>query len=508
MRIRPARASLASPTAAPHRAAPALALRFVLASGLALGLGLAACADSQPNRSAGADLAGDGGDGRGDLGRDDLPGDASEDPGRADALDRGSDGPDARRDAGTDADMGADGGDGADADTREDTGGSDLFDGGSADADAGADTEASTDAGSACPWTVPTTADERVVLLGHGFTGEVGVPGLDLQGLTLRADGSLVADGERITLFDRPNRITFAPSGDLAFVLGEDGVLMSIAVHGADDLELIDFVELPTSADKDIVLDPERGLIHVVAFNSQPDGGVYVVGVDCAGNLDNRGDDFIGMRLSDSLVLGPGADQAILLGGQAVFAPVDDDDFRLLHWSDELGWSEEASFDIFGDFIDTGRMALSPDGNTLLVPNGSPASSESHLVLVVDVKPDSLTEASRITGLETATDALFAAEGSTALVTLFEPGAVAVLHDPGTGWTEVSRLRGIGLADQMAVVRTGANAERVLITSVDAAGEPNIAMVHFESPGVAVYDGQLDLGAESEDIPSAIGVAP
>lgn len=505
MRIRPARAARASRAAALRPAAWAGALSLAVS----LGMGLGACADSSANRDPGADAAGDGGGGRGDLAGGDVRDDTGEDPGPGDDLDdlgdadqgRGSDadagpGGDARADGDVDA------GGGADADARVDAGPGDLIDGG--DGDAGGDP----DAGAACSWTVPTTADERVVLVGHGFTGEPGVPGLDLQGLTLRADGTLVADGERITLFDRPNRIAFAPSGDLAFVLGEDGVLMSVAVNGADDLELIDFVELPTSADKDLVVDPARGVIHVVAFNSQPDGGVYVVGVDCDGNLVNRGDDFVSMRLSDSLVLGPRSDQAILLGGQAVFAPVDDDDFRLLHWSDELGWTEEHSFDIFGDFIDTGRMALSPDGSTLLVPNGSPASSESHLVLVVDVKPDSLTEAGRITGLETATDALFAAAGDTALVSLFEPGALAVLHDPGTGWAEVSRLRGIGLADQMAVVRTGANAERVLVTSVDPDGEPNIALVRFAAPGVVEYEGQVDLGPESEDLPSAIGVAP
>ena len=216
---------------------------------------------------------------------------------------------------------------------------------------------------------------------------------------------------------------------------------------------------------------------------------------------------FFNLRLAACLALLPGEERAVLLGGQTVFEPLDERDVRLLV-REGVGWTELDAFDIFGDFVDAGRIAVSPDGGTLLIPNGSPFSEEGGQVAVVSIRGDRLLERHRLNDLPDARQVIFAPDGRTALVTRAEPGRISVLADTGEGLEVVDELRGVGLADQMALVHRGGLSGTVLLPSVDPAGEPNVAMVRMEGPGQVTDLGQLDLGAGVENIPGAVAVMP
>jgi hypothetical protein len=107
-----------------------------------------------------------------------------------------------------------------------------------------------------------------------------------------------------------------------------------------------------------------------------------------------------------------------------------------------------------------------------------------------------------------AREALFSTDGRTALVTLFEPGQIAILSDLGSGFVEVDRISGVGLAENMAHLTRGALQDHVFVTSVDGSGEPNIAIVRITGPGAAAIAGMMNLGSGSENIPVGIAVQP
>jgi hypothetical protein len=327
---------------------------------------------------------------------------------------------------------------------------------------------------------------KRVILVGMPFGEGDRRQGSELRSLALDPEGRILDEGLRVELGFRPDRIAFVPSGELALVLGEDGDLASFWVRSAEDIERVDQVALPSADYGDLRITPDGERAFVVGSNSTLDSGVSVVRIACDGRLEVLQEAFFALRLSESLVLLPD-DRAVLVGGQAVFEPVDPLDLRLLRRQGE-GFAQIHGADIFHDFLSTSRAAASPDGRWVLVPNNSLASEETGQVAVLEV--------------------LFSADGQTVLLTLGEPGQAVVFTPRGEGFAEVSRIRGIGLAGPMALVDRGRLAGLVVLPSVDPNGGPNLAMLRIEGPGQVRDLGQFELGAGIREIPGFVAITP
>jgi hypothetical protein len=329
----------------------------------------------------------------------------------------------------------------------------------------------------------------------------------EIRSLSLLVDGTLVDNGMRLDVGVPVSRLEFVPSGEVALALGEDGDLVSIRVNAADDLQILGSVPLPSADMTDLRLTPDGRVAFAVGLNVAETSGVSTVLVGCDGSLAVLAPAFLNLRLATSLVLVPGTDRAVLLGGQTVFEPIDDDDLRLLRRTGTT-FSEVGAFDIWQDFFTTGRMALTPDGATLLVPNNSMFSDETSQVLVVAVGETTLTETQRVTELPGASEVIISPDGTTALVSQLDEDRVRVLGISGGQVTLGAAITGIGLADQMAMVSRGSLAGLVLVSSVDPSGEPNLARLRFTGPGTVENLGQTDLGAGVQNIPGALAITP
>jgi hypothetical protein len=359
----------------------------------------------------------------------------------------------------------------------------------------------------ACDWMEPIDDTQpRPVLVSHPFTEDVEVRGTTVRLLQLRPDRSLVDTLATLDVGFRASRIEFAPSGELALVLGENGELASLSV--GDEAFVLDSVTLPSAAYGDLRFVAEEATAFVVGTNSvdtgDSRGGISTVRVACDGTLAVDDAAFFPLRLAESMAF-VGSDRAVVLGGQTVFEPVDPNDVRLLEW-DKAGWVEIGAFDIFSDFVSAGGIAAASD-EFVLIPNASIASTESSQVRQVLVVGDVIEEFARIEGLVDPSEIVVASDGATALVSLVQENEVVVLERAFDGrFMELERIGGIGLPDQMAHVESGPAAGTVLIPSVDVNGTSNIALLHFEAPGVVRDLGQRDLGGGLSAIPGAIGV--
>lgn len=407
-----------------------------------------------------------------------------------------------------DAGVATDGAPGDDASPGLD-GGTDggVIDSGGSDATV-ADAIAAPDA-QPCGFDQPAAADrDRVVLIGHPFGAVTGMRGTEIRSLTLEANGTLRNNGIRLDVGERAARIEFVPSGEIALVLGEDGALVSVRVTSAQQLQILDRTTLPPAGFGDLRILSNGTTAFAIGSNSTATGGVSTVYLGCDGQLTLDAASFYSLRLADSLAFLPGEQRAVILGGQAVFDPVDVYDVRLL---DRAGGrlTEVQTFDLWMDFTDTIRIAVSPDGQTLLMPNGSPFSNEGGQVLVARISGNTVTEVDRLMGMDDAREVVFSPDGQTALVSLLQPGRVVVLADPGSGWQEVDRIAGIGLPEQMAMVTRGSLSGLVLVPSVDSsAAGSNIAQLRITGAGTVSDLGQLNLAGGNENIPGAIGLAP
>ncbi len=371
------------------------------------------------------------------------------------------------------------------------------------------DAGVSPDGGTPCELALPGAADrDRVLVVGQPFTANPSVDGTEIRSLTLASSGALIDDGMRLSVGFRPIRIEFTPNGQYALVLGENGELASVLVAGVQAMSVVDTISLPAAGYGDLHFWEDGRTVFVVGFDVAASSGISTVELGCDGSLTERPSEFFNVRLSASLAFLPGGSRAILLGGQTAFAPIDEDDVRLLSYTSRVGWTQLDAFDVFTDFVDALRIAVSPDGSTLLIPNGFPFSNDGNEVSVVSISGNALTETGRLMNLEDAREALFSTDGSTALVSLLTPGQVAVLADEGAGFVEVDRLSGIGLAEGMAAVRRGPLTDWVFVTSTDGNGQPNVAIVRIAGPGSATVVGMTDLGVDSENIPVGIALQP
>jgi hypothetical protein len=244
-----------------------------------------------------------------------------------------------------------------------------------------------------------------------------------------------------------------------------------------------------------------------VGSNVNETSGVSVVHIACDGTLTVDAAGFLNIRLTESIAVLPGEQSAVLLGGQAVFDPKDPNDIRMLGRVGDA-WEEVAAFDVFQDFVNTGRIAASPDGTRVLVPNASVFSEEEGDVSVLGIGDETLSEDDRITTLSAVSEALFAPDGLTALVSRPEVNRVAILTDTGAGLEVTGEVKGLGLADQMALIARGSSEGLVLIPSVDVDGAANVAALLIEGPGLVSDLGQVELGGGSDEIPDAIAVMP
>jgi hypothetical protein len=374
---------------------------------------------------------------------------------------------------------------------------------------------------------------DRVVLVGHPFGAEAGVEGTEIRSLVLTAEGNLVDKGMRLDVADRPTRIAFVPSGRFALVLGEHGTLTSIAARNADELAIADRVKLPEAGAADLLVAGALNQIagfadgasvkgdlmtgrkapardetnaYVTIADVGEESGVYTVRVGGDGSLELE-EKHLPMRLAEAMAFVPtDARQAVLLGGQALFEPEDPRDIRLL-LLDPGGWTEIGAFDIFHDMVDASGIAVSADGRTLLVPNGSPYSSEGGQISVVEILDKELVERDRLSDLPDARKVRFAPDGQTALVSRFEPGRITVLL-AGAGNAKITGELSVPLADDMAIIARGKASGKVLVPSVHPSRGSEIAVLQVKSPGEVVVLERIPLGSGYINIPGAIGVAP
>lgn len=352
---------------------------------------------------------------------------------------------------------------------------------------------------------------DRVVLVSHPFGQAIGEAGTTLRTMTLSEQGELFDNGIRFDVGFRVERMAFVPSGDIALILGEDGELASVAVRSAQDLEILDVVQLPSASFGDLHITPEGDRAFVVGSNVAETSGISTVQIDCSpqgrGQLTVLEEAFFNLRLTQTMALLPGKLEAVLLGGQAVFEPIDDDDIRLLRFQGDR-WVQVASFDIFQDFVTTSRLGVSFDGQQVLVPNSSPFSTEGGQVLVLDVNGEQITETQRLMALPDGQEVRYLPDNQTALLTQAEPGRVRVLQRDG----DQVRLRDesfqAGLCEQMASVERGALLGTVLVPAISPAGPIEVVMLRLVEPGQVEQVARVSLGQETEDIPHAVAVSP
>lgn len=382
--------------------------------------------------------------------------------------------------------------------------------------DQGAPDAGSVDTGPCAFETLGPADRDRVIVVGHNQTVT------DIRSLTLTAAGTIVDNGTRLNIQERFGRAEFTPSGELLLVLTEDGTLMSVAVNGAASLMIIDQVSLPGASYGDLRLSETGREAWIVGFNSNTGAdkaGLATVAVGCDGELTVDEGVFREYPLSQSMAVLPGDQRAVYLGGGVdFFQPMDPNETRILQRSGR-GWTETAGFNLFdGDSVDALRVALSPDGRTLVIPNGSAFSSFGSTITIVDVdfQTNTLAVANTLTvdpaqpdrALDDAREAIFSPDGETALVTQFSRNRVQVLSKPGATWQISQTVTGIGLAEQMAMVKRGSLSGRTYLPSIDTDGPLNIAVLQVTGAGQVQNLGQFDLGDGSPNAPTGIAITP
>jgi hypothetical protein len=323
----------------------------------------------------------------------------------------------------------------------------------------------------------------------------------------LQPNGRLDDDGIRLDVEVKAARIAFAPHGLLAFVLGEDGTLVSVFVAAAEGMAVVDRVSLPGADYGDLHVSPDGETVWVTGSNVNETSGISTIHVDCEGLLTVDDAAYFPLRLAESTAFLPGDTRALVLGGQTVFEPVDPNDVRLLE-RQGAGFREVGGFDLFHDFVGAGRIAVSPDGRLGALPNNSAFSEEGGQMMLVEIDGDAVREAERVLEVPDPSEALFSLDGQTLVLTQVEPGRLNAYRIENGAITETTVLTGIGLADQIARVERGPLADTLLIPSIDPNGGPNITQVRITGPGQLQDLGETQLGEGLDNIVTPIAVQP
>ncbi|MCB9524597.1 MAG: hypothetical protein H6702_14650 [Myxococcales bacterium] len=346
----------------------------------------------------------------------------------------------------------------------------------------------------------------RVALVAHPFGEEEGRRGHTVAAYPLDPDGRLADETVRVDLGERIIRVRFLPSGELAVALGERGALALLAVTPPDGLQILDQIALAGGGFSDLVVDPDGAFVHVVTRDVGEAAGVYTVAIPCGGGLEPLAE-HLSLRLVHGLSLLPGdPDRALLIGGQAVFEPVDPDDTRLLTRRPDGGWAQAAAFDLWADGIDLTGIGIHPAGHTALIPNGSSFSEEGGQVMVLDLTGDAPVEAARHMGMDDARQARYHSDG-TALVTRLEPGRVTVFLDEGQGPEPITELR-YGLPEDLAILARGALDGVVVLPAVSPQTGSQLVTLRISAPGVVDEIEVKPLPEGSTFIPGSVAVAP
>lgn len=345
----------------------------------------------------------------------------------------------------------------------------------------------------------------RTVLVGHRFTDELGVAGTEVRSLVLRDDGALVDVGDRLDLGDPPAKIAVAPSGRLALVAGDEGSISVIDLQDPANLSIIDVAAVPRAGIADLLFDASGQTAYLLRSDVNEDtAGIYTLHLACDGTL-TVDDTHFGLRLTRAMAVLPNdPDRAILLGGQAVFDPVDDDDVRLLERTDD-GWEQVGAFDIYGDVVSASGIAVSAAG-VALVPNSLPFSDEGGQVAVLEIDGDQVTEVARLENLPEAELVRIAPDGQTGLLLRPAEDQLTVLSG-AAGWQVADEIT-VGLAVDLGMVRQGSASGIALVPSVLAAGGSRVAVFRVTGPGRVEEIDRVELGRGAAQIPGPIGVRP
>jgi hypothetical protein len=140
-----------------------------------------------------------------------------------------------------------------------------------------------------------------------------------------------------------------------------------------------------------------------------------------------------------------------------------------------------------------------------LIPNfsisGDPDSGD---VVLVDIVGDTVSERGRVEGLETPSEVVISPDNSVAAVSDWENDAVVIVDVVGAP-SVVTTISGVGLAEQMALVRSGAFAGRVFVPEVRAAGGSFITTIDL---GDGVGTRGVSYRLNDDDIPVGIAISP
>ena len=314
--------------------------------------------------------------------------------------------------------------------------------------------------------------------------------------------------GVRLNVGFSPKRIGVMPGGRIALVLGEEGSLVSISL-ACDSLEILDRLSLEGAGFSDMVIQSDGSFAFLVNKDSTDEGGIYTVEVGPSGSLESKGAHFP-IRLAQAMALYPGSPvRALLVGGQAMFEPFDENDVRILAF-DGAQWRQTHEFDVYTDFVQCDGIGVSPDGGHAFITNGSPFSSErGHLIHLI-LTDDGVVENQRFVGQGDLSHARALPDGETFVVTTGETDQVrAFAPFEGTGaYALTETIDGIGLAQQMSIAKAENGRVWIVLSAVNTVEGPNVTLL--ESTGVGQLSSPLraSLGEGALNIPGPIAIAP
>ncbi|MCP4504162.1 MAG: hypothetical protein GY822_29920 [Deltaproteobacteria bacterium] len=357
-----------------------------------------------------------------------------------------------------------------------------------------------TDAGSSsCDFSQLAPEGDRVVVVSHPFGND---RPWDLRTLELKSDGSLADVGSRFSVGQKVRQLAFVPSGEVLLALGEDGDLYSFWVDDADTLTLVDTLTLPDAGfDRRIEMLPSGDTALIANFNSSATSGIFRIFIQCDGSLLLDESAFFPLRLISAMTLTADESRLILVGGQATFKPVDPDELRIFSFDDD-GFQQVASFDFFQDLIMSPRISIRDDG--LLAVS---ISFDSTLRLF-QLDGDVLSQIETIEFINSLEEVLFSPDGESLLVSSGHPtNSISLLTKTQNIWSISDEYTGVGLADQIAILRRGPLAG-VFLPGINA-GTGQGEVHHVDASGAAL-NGQTtaSLGNGTENSPWGIAVQP
>ncbi len=358
-----------------------------------------------------------------------------------------------------------------------------------------------------CDYTTPGAADrDRVVLLSHRFTAE-GVPGQSVTSHILSVDGDLVPTGLRSDIGVRAMDLAFAPSGEIAFAVGEYGRLVSLAVSPDGTVRVLDEVRLPDALYNRIHVSAHDNLLWLTGLATTDGGGVVAVSYGCSGALTVDRDDFLPMQMTYAMGVLPGEELAVIGGGQPGTADTSVPEVFLAERSG-MGWRIIDSLNLFNDRIDIPSIGVATDGSVALIPNASIYSDEAGDVVAVAIVDRHLEQLRRQSNINAPSTVLFVTDYTLGLVTQPQNGRITVIGETSRGIRRVDSHSNLGIVDRMAIVRRGSLRDVVLVPRSTHGGDHLIDLYRVESDGDLTIMSSTDIGAALDNIVQSIAVAP